>query len=146
MLSIPAGLPWRLSPGRSRESRASGRTSSLYWAAAVCARQPRSLGKKDPFTSVDFGMNLCFLSKHQNRPLGLLLLTIPNISPSWVVSLSRFTSFLLYLYFGCIFKKILVNHIKFIKRKIQFCWTSNQKIYVLDILYTIFCYKVLLWL
>ena len=54
--------------------------------------------KKIFFTFLNFGRNSCFLPKHQNRPFGLLVLTIPDISPPWVVSMIGFPSFLLYLF------------------------------------------------
>ena len=53
---------------------------------------------------LNFGTNLYFLPKQQNRLFGLLLLTILDILPLWVVSLSGFL-FFFYIYFDCIFNK-----------------------------------------
>jgi hypothetical protein len=85
-------------------------------------------GKKVHITSLNFRKSPFFITELQNQAKHLPQLLKPFILPLWPCYKQfwrRFCLFLFYL-FRLNLWKIIVNHRKIIKQKIQFCWTPHE--------------------
>jgi hypothetical protein len=84
--------------------------------------------KKVHITSLNFRKSPFFITELQNQAKHLPQLLKPFILPLWPCYKQfwrRFCLFLFYL-FRLNLWKIIVNHRKIIKQKIQFCWTPHE--------------------